>query len=270
MSVLDDIVEATRERLPERKREAPRSELEARPMFERERRSFRDALCADELSVIAEIKRRAPSAGTLREGGQGVVGSIAQQYEQAGAAAVSVLTEPERFGGRPEHLPFVRAHTELPLLRKDFIIDEYQLIEAKACGADAVLLIATVLAPGQLHDLHQAASDLGLGCLVEVYAPEELEKIDFHQVSILGANNRDLDTFEVDLNQSIRVFRRAPEHAVRVTESGLSRAEELATMRRYGVDAALIGTALMEAEHPGEKLKELRNGVAEQFRQPAA
>lgn len=269
MSVLDEIVEATHERLPKRKRETPRSELEARPMFERDRRDFRDALCADELSVIAEIKRRAPSAGTLREGGQGIVGSIAQQYAQAGAAAVSVLTEPERFGGRVEHLPFVRAHTELPLLRKDFIVDEYQLVEAKAYGADAVLLIATVLAPEQLHDLHQTAGELGLDCLVEVYAPEELDKIDFHQVSILGANNRDLDTFEVDLNQSIRVFRRAPEHVVRVTESGLSRVEELSTMRRYGMDAALIGTTLMKAKSPGERLRALREGVADELRQPA-
>jgi indole-3-glycerol phosphate synthase len=269
VSVLDEIVDATRERLPERKRETPRSELEARPMFERERRDFRDALCADELSVIAEIKRRAPSAGTLRGGGQGVVGSIAQQYEQAGAAAVSVLTEPERFGGRIEHLPFVRAHTALPVLRKDFIVDEYQLVEARAYGADAVLLIATVLAPEQLYDLHQAARELSLDCLVEVYAPEELEKIDFHQVGILGANNRDLSTFEVDLNQSIRVFRRAPEHVVRVTESGLSRADQLATMRRYDVDAALVGTALMKTESPGGKLRELRKGTAEQLQQAA-
>ncbi|PSQ70199.1 MAG: indole-3-glycerol phosphate synthase [Bacteroidetes bacterium QH_2_67_10] len=201
MSILDDIVAATRERLPERKREAPLRELEARPMFERERRDFYEALCENELSVIAEIKKAAPSVGEGR--------------------LRTLRGEPERFGGRVEHLPFARAHVAIPLLRKDFIVDEYQLVEAKAYGADAVLLIATVLAPEQLFDLHQAAAELGLDCLVEVYAPNELEKIDFHQVSILGANNRDLSTFEVDLNQSIRVFRRAPEHVVRVTESGV-------------------------------------------------
>ena len=268
MSILDDIVAATRERLPERKREAPLRELEARPMFERERRDFYEALCENELSVIAEIKKAAPSAGEIRASGN--PGVLAQQYERAGAAALSVLTEPERFGGRVEHLPFARAHVAIPLLRKDFIVDEYQLVEAKAYGADAVLLIATVLAPEQLFDLHQAAAELGLDCLVEVYAPDELEKIDFHQVSILGANNRDLSTFEVDLNQSIRVFRRAPEQVVRVTESGLSRADQLATMRRHGMDAALIGTALMEAESPGEKLRALREGMAEKLRENVA
>lgn len=261
MSILDELVESTRQRLQTQKREVPLAELEQRPMFDRDRRDFYEALCADELSIIAEIKKVAPSAGQLREGSLGMIANIAQQYEQAGAAALSVLTEPERFGGAIEHLPFVRAHTKLPLLRKDFIIDEYQLVEAKAYGADAVLLIATVLAPGQLRDLHQAATALGLDCLVEVYAPDELDKIDFGQARILGANNRDLSTFEVDLNQSIRVFRRAPEHVVRVTESGLSSAGELATMRRHGVDAALIGTALMQADMPGEKLKELRKGI---------
>jgi indole-3-glycerol phosphate synthase len=264
MSILDKIVESVRERLPARKREVPIAELEQRPMFERERRDFYEALCTDELSIIAEIKKAAPSAGKIRAGGN--PGAIAQQYERAGAAAISVLTEPERFGGAIEHLPFVRAHTALPLLRKDFIVDEYQLVEAKAYGADAVLLIATVLAPEQLRDLHQAATGLGLDALVEVYAPEELDEIDFDQVNLLGANNRDLNTFEIDLNQSIRVFRRAPDHVLRVTESGLSTADELATMRRCDVDAALIGTALMQAETPGDKLKELRDGVAEKLR----
>ena len=269
MSILDELVQSTRDRLASRKREVPVGELEQRPMFERERRGFYDALCADELSIIAEIKRAAPSTGELRTGRLGMLATIAQAYEQAGAAAVSVLTEPERFGGAVEHLPFVRAHTQLPLLRKDFIVDEYQLVEAKAYGADAVLLIATVLAPEQLYDLHQAASALQLDCLVEVYAPEELDKLDFQQVRLLGANNRDLNTFEIDLNQSIRVFRRAPEHVVRVTESGLSTAEELATMRRYGVDAALIGTTLMQAEAPGDKLRTLRAGTAELLGQAA-
>lgn len=267
MSILDELVESTQRRLAERKREVPRAELEQRPMFEKERRDFYEALCGDELSIIAEFKKTAPSAGAIRASGN--PGVIAQQYERAGAAALSVLTEPERFGGALEHLPFVRAHTQLPILRKDFIVDEYQLIEAKAYGADAVLLIATVLAPQQLFDLHRAATDLGLDCLVEVYAPDELEKIDFRQVSILGANNRDLNTFEIDLNQSIRVFRRAPEHVLRVTESGLSTAGQLATMRRHGVDAALIGTALMQAKHPGEKLRALRDGTAERLRQTA-
>ncbi len=257
MSILDDIVADTRELVKERRQAVTQRELEQRPLFEREPLSLHDALCEDELSVIAEVKRASPSAGTIRANFNPA--QIAQAYARNGAAAISVLTEPIHFEGALEHLVWIRAHLpDRPLLRKDFIVDPYQLVEARAHGADAVLLIAAVLDAEQLYDLHQAADELGLACLVEVYALDELDRIDFDQVQILGVNNRDLHTFEIDLNQSIRVFRRTPEHVVRVSESGLKTADELATMRRYGVDAVLIGTTLMQADDPGKKLRALR------------
>lgn len=262
MSILDRILDDTRELVEKRKRETPISDLESRPIFSQERTSFYEPLCEDELSIIAEVKKASPSKGVIRENFDAA--KIAQQYDKNGAAAISVLTEPQHFQGDIAFLPWIRAHgVKRPLLRKDFIIDEYQLVEARAFGADAVLLIATALEAGQLYDLHQAADALGLDCLVEVYGVEDLDKIDFHQVKILGANNRNLSTFEVDLNQSIRVFRRAPDHVVRVSESGLSTAKELAIMRQHGVDAVLIGESLMRADDPGAALRTLKDELNE-------
>ncbi len=258
MTLLDDLVADTRALVEERKRETPLRALEQRPLFERQPLSLSEPLCAGELSIIAEVKKASPSEGVLRADFHPA--RIAQGYAKSGAAAISILTEPSRFQGALEHLVWIRAHVpDLPLLRKDFIVDPYQLVEARAHGADAVLLIAAVLDRAQLYDLHQAADELDLDCLVEVYALDELEKIDFDQVRILGANNRDLKTFEIDLNQSIRVFRRAPKHVVRVSESGLKTAGELAVMRRHGIDAALIGTTLMQADDPGEALHTLKS-----------
>ncbi len=269
MSLLDRIVSDTRALVEKRKRETPQRALEDRPLFARTPLDLFERLSQDEMSIIAEAKKASPSEGVIRESYDAA--QLAQAYQKNGAAAISVLTEPQHFEGAIAHLPWVRAHVEdVPLLRKDFIIDEYQVVEAKAFGADAVLLIAAVLSRRQLYDLHQAAGELGLHCLVEVYELDELEKIDFHQVQILGANNRNLKTFEIDLNQSIRVFRRAPAHVVRVTESGLHTAEQLATMRRHGVDAALVGTAFMRAEDPGAALRTLREETAERLAQPAA
>lgn len=261
MTILDKIVDDTRALLERRKREVPRAQLEQRPLYERATISLREHLATDQLAVIAEIKKKAPSAGRLRASAD--VAGIAQGYARSGAAAISVLTEPTHFGGSLTDLAWVRAHVDdVPLLRKDFVVDPYQLAEAKAYGADAVLLIASVLDAAQLRDLYQAARAMGLECLVEVYAAEELDRIDFDQVEVLGVNNRDLKTFEIDLNQSIRIFRQAPDHVVRVAESGMQSAEELATMRRYGVDAVLMGSALMRADDPAACLHALREETA--------
>ena len=209
------------------------------------------------MSFIAEIKKASPSKGQIREDFDPA--SIAQQYAEHDAAAISVLTEPQYFEGSLEHMAWIRAHVpETPLLRKDFIIDPYQLVEARAVGADAVLLIATALDAGRLSDLHAAATELGLSCLVEVYTEEDLNKIDWDQVTVLGVNNRDLHTFEVDIQNSLRIFEQAPKGVGRVAESGLSDPETLVRLRQAGVNGVLIGEHLMRAEHPGQALSELR------------
>ena len=258
MSILDDIIDDTRDLVERRKKETPLSELKQRPAYEdREPLSLADALKERGLSFIAEVKKASPSKGVIRE--RFDPASIAQQYAQHGAAAISVLTEPQYFQGSLEHMAWIRAHVpDTPLLRKDFIIDPYQLVEARAVGADAVLLIATALDSQQLFDLHAAAAELGLSCLVEVYTEDDLDKIDWSQVSVLGVNNRDLHTFEVDIENSLRIFDQTPKSVGRVAESGLSDPETLVRLRKAGVNGVLIGEHLMRAEHPGEALSQLR------------
>ncbi len=258
VSILDDILDDTRELVEQRKAETPVAALKERPFYnEREALSLPEALKERGMSFIAEVKKASPSKGVIRD--DFAPARIAQQYAAHDAAAISVLTEPQHFQGALEHMAWIRAHVpETPLLRKDFIIDPYQLVEARAVGADAVLLIATALAPGQLADLHAAATELGLSCLVEVYTEADLDKIDWDQVRVLGVNNRDLHTFEVDIENSLRIFDQTPKSVGRVAESGLSDPETLVRLRKAGVNGVLIGEHFMRAEHPGEALSALR------------
>ena len=258
VSILDDILDDTRELVEQRKAETPVAALKERPFYnEREALSLPEALKERGMSFIAKVKKASPSKGVIRD--DFAPARIAQQYAAHDAAAISVLTEPQHFQGALEHMAWIRAHVpETPLLRKDFIIDPYQLVEARAVGADAVLLIATALAPGQLADLHAAATELGLSCLVEVYTEADLDKIDWDQVRVLGVNNRDLHTFEVDIENSLRIFDQTPKSVGRVAESGLSDPETLVRLRKAGVNGVLIGEHFMRAEHPGDALSALR------------
>jgi indole-3-glycerol phosphate synthase len=258
VSILDDIIDDTRDLVERRKQNTPISELQERPFYdEREPLSLVEALQERGMSFLAEVKKASPSKGVIRDDFDPA--AIAQQYADHGAAAISVLTEPLHFQGSLEHMAWIRAHVpDTPLLRKDFIIDPYQLVEARAVGADAVLLIATALGPGQLSELHAAATELGLSCLVEVYTEEDLEKIDWNQVQVLGVNNRDLHTFEVDIENSLRIFDQTPKSVGRVAESGLSDPETLVRLRKAGVNGVLIGEYFMRAEQPGEALAQLR------------
>ena len=259
MTILDRIVEDTRALVERRKLAVPVRVLEERASAMGATRSLEQALRQDHLAVLAELKKASPSKGVIRDDFD--VTDLARQYDDHGADAVSVLTEPMHFQGSLDNLALARRAIDLPLLRKDFIIDPYQLAEARAYGADAVLLIAAVLDRQALFDLHQAAGELGLDCLVEIYQHDELDKLDFNQVTILGVNNRDLRTFEVDINHSLRVFEDAPQEVVRVSESGLRTADDLAHLRRHGVDAVLIGETFMRAPHPGRTLAALKQEV---------
>jgi len=260
-NILTDIIADTEDEVARRKRETPRSDLEQRPLYDdRETLSLVEALKQRGMSFIAEVKKASPSKGVIRESFRPAW--IAQQYAAHDAAAVSVLTEPHHFQGSLETLAWIRAHvTDVPLLRKDFIVDPYQLVEARAHGADAVLLIATVLDAPQLFDLHQAATELGLSCLVEVYTLDDLDKVDFDQVQILGVNNRDLTTFEVDVQNSMRIFEHVPRSVGRVAESGLSDPETLVDLRQAGINGVLIGEHFMRAENPGQALADLRSAA---------
>lgn len=258
-NILDDIISDTRELVAKRKEDTPISELKDRPFYsDRTPLSLVEALQESGMSFLAEIKKASPSKGVIRDDFDPA--GIAQQYAANDVSAISVLTEPLYFQGSIEHLAWIRAHVpDVPLLRKDFIIDPYQLVEARAVGADAVLLIATALEPGQLSELHAAASELGLSCLVEVYSESDLEKIDWNQATILGVNNRDLTNFEVDIDNSLRIFEQVPRSVGRVAESGLSDPETLVRLREAGVNGVLIGEYFMQAEHPGDALADLRD-----------
>lgn len=260
MTILDRIVADTRTLVAQRKQAVPVRMLEERIEVAGPTRSLEAALRQNHLAVLAEIKKASPSKGVIREDFD--VPDLARQYADHGADAASILTEPLHFQGSLDNLALARQAVDLPLLRKDFIIDPYQLFEARAYGADAVLLIAAVLSRDELYDLHQAANELGLDCLVEVYAHTEMDRLDFDQVTMLGVNNRDLRTFEVDINHSLRVFQDAPNAVIRVSESGLRTADDLACLRRHGVDAVLIGETFMRAPHPGQTLRVLKNDVA--------
>ena len=256
MTILDHIVTDVRAALNARKRLVPLHELEASVDAAESTKDFQEALTTPGLGIIAEIKQRSPSKGLLRQPFD--VRNLAQSYSDAPADAISVLTEEDHFAGMLSHLSVVSSHTNLPILRKDFIIDSYQLYEARACGADAVLLIAAILDQSQLRDLLSLAAELNLHCLVEVYDPIELDKIDFTQVSILGVNNRNLRTFEVDIEHSLRVFQLVNKDLVKVSESGLQLPKDLVYLHQRGLDAVLIGETFMRAEDPGAALQVLR------------
>ena len=222
---------------------------------------------ADEVNVIAECKRRSPSRGVLRQTYDPV--AIATSYAAAGAAAISVLTESTFFDGSLDHLAAVRSAVETPLLRKDFIVDEYQLLEAKAAGADAVLLIVAALTPGELTALHRSADALGLDVLVEVHDADELAAAVDAGSRIIGVNNRNLRTLEVNLRASDEVIERMPGGVIGVSESGLRSAEDLLRLRARGYGAFLIGERFMTADDPGVALKGLLDHAREDLRHHA-
>lgn len=247
MSSLEDILRTTREDLASRR-------LTHGPSG-RARHVFRDALAGPGLGVIAEHKRRSPSAGEIRAGAS--VAEIVVAYELGGAVACSVLTEQRNFGGSLADLREARAATVLPLLRKDFVVDRFQLEEAAAAGADAVLLIVAALESGALHELHRAAGDLGLDVLVEVHDLAELRRALELEPEIVGVNNRDLRDFSVDIERTLELRSEIPQGVLVVSESGFTQREQLARLGATGVDAVLVGEALMRAPDPAAALRAL-------------
>ena len=260
-TILTQILQDTRALVDERKAVTPAAALMRRPAFHAPTLSLARALRRpDGPAYVAECKRASPSEGIIRR--EYYPGAVARSYKQAAAAAVSVLTEPTHFKGSLEHLAEVRHAVDIPLLRKDFVVDEYQLVEARAYGADAVLLIAAALDPAALADLLAAARQLGLGVLVEVHDDGELDGVDLDAVEVLGVNSRDLRTFEVDLGRAERIFATLPERIVKVAESGIRSADDAARLRRAGADAFLVGTHLMRQPDPGRALATLRRETA--------
>jgi len=255
MSSLDELVAGAREDTRRRQEEVPLETLRARLVGRDGARPFNEALVRPGLSLIAEFKRRSPSAGDLRPGG-GVAETV-RGYERGGAAALSVVTEERQFAGSLHDLRAAREAAELPILRKDFIVDPYQLFESAANGADAVLLIVAALDDDELAELYAQARELDLDCLVEVHDEAELERALTVDADVLGINNRNLDDFTVDIETTLSLLTDVPAGKTVVSESGYSRREQLDELERVGVDAVLIGEALMRAEEPELLVREL-------------
>jgi indole-3-glycerol phosphate synthase len=254
-NILEQIVERKRERLEEAKLRRPLKELRASAPTIIGAGRFISPLRNDGINVIAEIKRRSPSRGVIRDKFDPV--GIARNYTANGAAAISVLTEEDFFDGSLGHLSAVRDVTHLPLLRKDFIFDIYQLYEALHAGATAILLIAAMLEAAQIKEFIAEARYLGLDALVEVHDREELEKAVESGAQLLGVNNRNLRTFETTIETSLQLAAELPDSLTLVSESGIRTREDIARLRAAGFHAFLIGEELMRAEDEGKALKEL-------------
>lgn len=263
MTILETIIKSTRVEVEERKRRALGLAADlggdehgaVAAGGSRSAGRLRDALMAPGISVIAEIKRRSPSAGQLRADLD--VAEIADAYRRGGAAALSVLTEGPHFGGSLEDLRIARAACPLPILRKDFIVDPFQLREAAAAGADAVLLIVAALAPPQVESLRKQASELGLDALVEVHDERELQVALEAGAEIVGVNNRDLRDFSVDVERTFALLGHMPSGVIVVSESGIGGLEQLRRLADAGVAAVLVGESLMRAEDPAAALAAL-------------
>jgi indole-3-glycerol phosphate synthase len=260
MSVLTEIVSRKRERLEVSKDHVPLSrirELAHEYRSQAAKHRLGNALQGDGINIIAEFKRRSPSKGLIR--GDVDAGSIAKNYQDGGAIAVSVLTEQDYFSGSLNDLREVKSAVALPVLRKDFLFDEYQIYESAACGADAILLIVASLDDEQLKRLRELAdNELGMDVLVEVHNELELARALAAGASLIGVNNRNLHTFEVSLETSLNLVLKAPSDAILVSESGLQSARDLALLRDAGYRGFLIGESLMRAESPVTALRDMR------------
>src|ERR1700710_931375 len=255
-NVLERIVDVTRDEVRPRRKEVPQRDLESRLGPHREARPFAEALIRPGVSIIAEHKRRSPSAGEIRAGA--TVTEIAQAYERGGAAALSILTEGPHFGGTLADLEEARAATGLPILRKDFMVDAYQVYEAAVAGADAILLIVAALEPEELAALHHEALDLDLDVLVEVHDEPELNiALEVVDADVIGINNRNLTDFTVDVERTYELLSDVPAGQTVVSESGFHTRAQIEELERVGVDAVLIGETLMRAPEPEVALRDL-------------
>lgn len=249
MTILDQIIADKKKEVALRKTLFPVSYWEASPLFDRPKNALSTSLRSSHSGIIAEHKRRSPSKQTINT--KLSVSEVAQAYDQAGACGISVLTDQKYFGGALEDLNLARATTELPLLRKEFIIDEYQIIEAKAQGADLILLIAAVLTGEEIQKLSYSAQKLDLEVLLEIHNQEELEKSIMPSIDLLGVNNRNLKTFEVSLKTSRVLASQIPDDFVKISESGLSDIQSIKELQSLGYQGFLVGENFMKTPQPG-------------------
>jgi indole-3-glycerol phosphate synthase len=257
MNILDLIITDKKIEVNQRKRIFPSAYWESSPLFERKTKSLAKSLKASNSGIIAEHKRRSPSKQNINSSLS--VEKVARGYESAGVCGMSILTDGKYFGGSLDDLTIARAVSDFPLLRKEFIIDEYQIIEAKAFGADAILLIAAILSPQEILSFSKTAKSLGLDVLLEVHNLNELEKSIMPSIDLIGVNNRNLKTFKVSLETSRSLAEEIPAEFVKVSESGISEVASIKKLKAIGYKGFLVGENFMKTDNPGLAAKDFIN-----------
>lgn len=257
-NLLDKIIETKRLQVSYEKTDIEFSEWERQPLFKREIFSLKSFLDdADKTGIIAEFKRKSPSKGVIND--SSTIYEITKAYTEKGASGLSILTDKMFFGGWANDLKEARFN-QIPILRKDFIIDEYQVVETKGIGADVILLIAACLSPGEVRKLSIFAKNIGLEVLLEIHNEEELEHI-CEEVDFVGVNNRNLKTFEVDINTSLQLINKMPADKPAISESGISDVDTIVTLRQAGYKGFLIGENFMKEGNPGKAFEEFVNNL---------
>ncbi|WP_284652531.1 indole-3-glycerol phosphate synthase TrpC [Flavobacterium terrisoli] len=257
MNILDQIIASKKREVALKKRIISINQLENSDLFNTKTNSLSKSIINSPFGIIAEYKRRSPSKATINHSLS--VEEVTKGYENAGASGISVLTDSQYFGGSLDDLILTKASVNTPLLRKEFIIDEYQILEAKANGADVILLIAAVLTAAEIKSLSEFAHSIALEVLLEVHNLEELEKSIMPSLDIIGVNNRNLKTFEVNLQYSMDLVTQIPNDFVTISESGLSKPEDIKLLRTHGFQGFLIGENFMKTDNPGAALEQFIN-----------
>ena len=257
MNILDQIIASKKKEVALKKSVVSIAQLENSDLFNKKTNSLSKSIINSTSGIIAEHKRRSPSKATINN--SFAVEDVVKGYENAGASGISVLTDMQYFGGSLEDLLLATASVQIPLLRKEFIVDEYQLLEAKAFGADAILLIAAVLTKEEIKQLSEFAQSLALEVLLEVHNQEELDKSSMPSLDLIGVNNRNLKTFEVSLQNSIDLINHIPNDFVKISESGITTTNDIKLLRSHGFQGFLIGESFMKTDNPGKSLEKFIN-----------
>lgn len=253
MNILEEIVEVKKEEVKNLRKKYSFNSFNSMEYFYSQTRSLKKVLSNQKkISIIAEVKKASPSKGIIQNNFNHI--RIAETYQSAGADAISVLTDEKFFQGHINFLTDIRKQTNIPLLRKDFLIDEYQILEAKAFGADAILLISEILSANQIKDLTDCAKENNLDVLLELHSENEIIKIDFNRHDLIGINNRDLKSFEVDLTTTAKVLNKIDKKIISVSESGISKRDDIEYLKSITVNAILVGEHFMRSENPADEL----------------
>ncbi len=259
MDILEKIIANTKKEVVYRQNKISLISLENSSEYKKDRFSLSQSIYQKKLAILAEIKFRSPSKGIIhsKKDSLQIARLLGTGYEEVGAAAISVLTDETYFAGKKTYLTEVRKVTSIPILQKDFIIENYQIVEARSIGADAILLIAAALTPQKLRKLAQFARSLELEVLLEVHSLEELEKYLFPEINLVGVNNRNLKTFEVSIQNSLDLIEKIPVNYCRLSESGLQKPADILRLKKIGFDGFLIGETFMKTKNPAQSLKQL-------------